>query len=231
MNFDQLIAVCRDPKRKEKQLLKQISKDGMADILADYVPSAENVDKMAQFMKATADEIGKLRQNSDRLLSVMERMEALEQKMASTQIENATKQQELFQKLDQSSERVATALDRMGTMEKEIETIKLENTTLKESLEKQAKTMKQHQMFIERLDEKERATNLVILGVAEGGEAEEVKVNRILETLSGSNQEPKIKSTKRLGTRDEGGRDSQQESVFEKTATQRSVLSEGASLT
>jgi hypothetical protein len=65
-------------------------------------------------------------------------------------------------------------------------------------------TLKLHQSFSERLDQKERAPNLVISGLAEEGEADQDKATQLIQKLDGG---ANVEKVKRIGTeRDNGAR-------------------------
>ena len=105
-----------------------------------------------------------------------------------------------------SNERIVAILDRMEKMETEMRNLKLENDTLKDVLARQGQLLKQHQMYFEKVDAKERENNLVLTGVPEGAflgtDVDVEKVDKILETLGDEAAVTRgsVTSLKRLGT-------------------------------
>jgi hypothetical protein len=111
--------------------------------------------------------------------------------------------------LPQSNEKFTAALDRMQQMESDILGLKKENAGLKEQLKKQGQVLRQQQMFLERIDTKERANNLIIVGVPEGvflgSQNDTEKVHKVLEPLGeGLTTDNAITSVKRIGAPEAG---------------------------
>ena len=81
-----------------------------------------------------------------------------------------------------------------------------ENESLKNKIRLQGAILKQHQAFFETIDAKERERNMIIVGLAEGNEAEDIhKVKQILSAVhEGRNADGLVISVKRLGEKAEG---------------------------
>jgi hypothetical protein len=105
-----------------------------------------------------------------------------------------------------SNDKIVAILNRMEKMEIDMENMKTENDRLKNALGRQGQLLKQHQMYFEKVDAKEREKNLILIGVPEGSflgtEADGEKVDKILETLGDGAAATRgsVVSLKRLGT-------------------------------
>lgn len=87
-------------------------------------------------------------------------------------------------------------------LRQEMHDMKRENDDLKAQMKQQGEVLKQQQMFLEKIDSKERRNNLIITGIPEaGGTGSDLsKVKKIFETLGGNITDGSIiTSTKRLG--------------------------------
>ena len=102
--------------------------------------------------------------------------------------------------LRDTNNRIAATLERMEQMEQQISELKEENASLKDEQKKQGEIIRQQQVFLERLDQKERANNLILVGVQEGGEPDEAMVRNIVRSLGlESTQTNVITGVKRIG--------------------------------
>ena len=64
MDLNQLIEICKDPERRDSKL-KNITKDAIADILANSNPRGNrDVDDLKEFMKEMKDEMKELRKTN-----------------------------------------------------------------------------------------------------------------------------------------------------------------------
>ena len=105
-----------------------------------------------------------------------------------------------MKEMRKTNERVVTALDKIEKMEKEMDALKKNNTEIQEQLKQHAETIKHQQTFLERVDQKERACNLIILGVPEGANDDQ-EVEDTLTKLDPAVAD-EIKSVRRIGQQD-----------------------------
>lgn len=105
-----------------------------------------------------------------------------------------------MQELRKTNEKMVVALEKMERLEREMVSLKNDNEELRNQMAKQAEVIKQHQIFLERVDQKERAPNLLMLGIDEDSTPDEGKAMQIIEKLSDNTREEiRIEKTKRLG--------------------------------
>lgn len=105
--------------------------------------------------------------------------------------------------LKKEREEIKKEMAEMRTVVEELRASQDENERLKNQMKQQAAILKQHQLFLERLDAKERECNLIVLGVPEvDGIPDLETVQRILATAKGKREEfEPVISVRRLGTK------------------------------
>jgi len=164
----------------------------MADIIATMTSAGEVDDDQASLttaLKAMTDEMVRMRETYNRMTNVLDKVNKLEREM--TEVRGL--------KMERDEMRVEM-VELRKELKEERETMKEERKALQTELRQQAETMKLQQAFMERLDQKERACNVIVTGLEEGGNDEE-RVKDIIATV-----EPtvviEIKSFKRLGQQD-----------------------------
>jgi hypothetical protein len=87
-------------------------------------------------------------------------------------------------------------MNQLQTQEKLLE----ENESLKSKIKLQGTVLKQHQAFFETIDAKERERNMIIIGLEEGNEDEDMpKVKQLLSAVQGNAIDGQVASVKRLG--------------------------------
>lgn len=112
--------------------------------------------------------------------------------------------------LRKSNEKIIVALERIENIESDMQSLKSENGALKAQLAQQGQVLKQQQMFLEKIDAKERGNNLILMGIPEGtflgADADAEKMQNVLELLDdeGMASEGVITSVKRLGASESG---------------------------
>jgi hypothetical protein len=89
----------------------------------------------------------------------------------------------------------------IGAMQTKIDDLKEENDTMKLKLEEQDAVIREHQLFFERIDAKEREMNCILVGIPEneqwlGHTEDKQKVEHVLSTLGISEM---VASWKRIG--------------------------------
>lgn len=112
-----------------------------------------------------------------------------------------------MKELRKTSETMLRALNRIESMERDMAIMREENAALHDQLMQQSQVIKEHQIFFEKVDAKEREKNLILMGVPEGeylgAELDVGKVKKILETLDESLKDGGfITSVKRLGAQE-----------------------------
>jgi len=117
---------------------------------------------------------------------------------------------EEIKEVRKTNEQVIDALEKVKKLEDGVDELKKENSELREQMKKQGEIIKQHQAFFERLDQKDRAQNLIIVGTDEEGGRDKEKALEIIKKLvdGGAQSElaSRIKMTRRIGTAAEGKR-------------------------
>ena len=108
-----------------------------------------------------------------------------------------------------TNERMLNVLGRIETMEEEMKVLKKENSALKEQLTKHFEVVEKQQSFLERIDSKERSTNLIVLGVPEGDfletQSDVDKIQKVINLVDrDSVGATRITSLKRLGQQSGG---------------------------
>lgn len=90
---------------------------------------------------------------------------------------------ESMDELKSTNQRLLEVMDRMEKIENELGAMRIENGELNEQLKKQSEVIREQQRFLERLDQKERTNNLLILGASEGAESSVEVSKRIIGNL------------------------------------------------
>jgi hypothetical protein len=89
--------------------------------------------------------------------------------------------------LHANTTRIANALERTESLEKDLGDLRTENSQLNEQMIRQSQVIQQHQIFMEKIDAKDREKNLIVIGVPEGtyldAETDGKKFERIVEKL------------------------------------------------
>ena len=107
-----------------------------------------------------------------------------------------------MQELSMAMDRMTGTMEKMEKIERDLSDVLRVNAELKEQLKQQSDIIKEHQRFMEKLDQKERANNLIIVGVAEGDEhADEGRAKQILASLgeTAPDHANDVRLVKRLG--------------------------------
>ena len=113
ISFDQLIALCRDPNRKER--LKSFSKETIADILANGAPNDKHPTNIEQLMKDMAEEIRRLRKSNEQMIEMMGKLKGIENELKRVNDqhgemeEQLTQQTETIKRQQASIEKLASA--------------------------------------------------------------------------------------------------------------------------
>ena len=115
---------------------------------------------------------------------------------------------EEMKEVRKTNEKVIDALEKVKKLEDGMDELKKENTDLREQMNRQGEIIKQHQAFFERLDQKERAQNLVIVGIEEERGRDKEKAIEIIKKLvdDGAQDElaSRIEMTRRIGAAADG---------------------------
>ena len=110
--------------------------------------------------------------------------------------------QEEMREIKKTNEVVVQVLGRIGTIEEEMSKMKKETANLREQVDKQSEIIKQQQAFLERLDQKERACKLIILGVPENEGSDQSRAKEIIDGVRGGDSQenrPIVENVKRIG--------------------------------
>jgi TolA-binding protein len=110
-----------------------------------------------------------------------------------------------MKQMRETQERMVVALGKIKRLERELDSVKQENTEMRQQLTRQEETIMRQQTFLERIDQRERAENLIIVGIPENQEADDDKVREILAKIKGNDgTPPNVKKIKRIGTQEAG---------------------------
>lgn len=189
-NLEQLISLCKAPDRHER--LKSVTKDKIADLLSSAPDTRDEEEHEGQ----------------DRHEARLDSMEAL-----------MSEQLTEMKRLNDSVGTVALKINEVVTELKQVKSdyeglrgefgdLKKENTEMKEQMTKQGEIISRQQAFLERIDQKERSQNLIIVGVPEDddepdGDKVEQIIAKVNDGIGGQATVVTVKKMKRIGTRDD----------------------------
>ena len=97
-------------------------------------------------------------------------------------------------------------MNEIDALRKDNEELRRDYKTLEAKVEKQVEVIQVQQRFFEKLDQKERGPNLIIVGIKEDQQADGTKVTELLSTIDRGQGTlvANVKKVKRIGSQDNG---------------------------